>query len=489
MITINQKCNQLGTILGLFCHACHTPEKVVEALTWMGITISVNGINNTITLLSQSAVKHVHELGQTLLAGYAYDNFDIDLKSTVPTAEKSATSLVHLTSGLLFPLPPEITLEDMRCSAKLWEKSRLNPDFTIPMQDCFAEPSWKQLYFIHQHALQPNDAGLTPRHRFNTWMYLTDLCTHGPAYFHKFLPEISAVEPIEQIPLHKTQTVPVYAMEYVNSTVAGNISSIEGLLAQAGLEDPTSSDVLDFRTESDILDHFVILFHGDLGTGERILAAQNHRSVEDTPRQRLQHTIFVLGLLHLKMACADAVWRIFIKSKSAREDQTSLMEDIGILRPHETGIISSKPGFCRMHEIIQHAGLCRRLDCWRVEMARRGPAQTLEDYAKTKPSLSELWLVANHLALNYTATEHLRDIRRQPINECDQQYENALLLNRYFLLYEELSYSMNLGDIGRVESCFQPWLLLFKATGKHKYAKEMIRHISNVHLNYSPGLR
>lgn len=33
-----------------------------------------------------------------------------------------------------------------------------------------------------------------------------------------------------------------------------------------------------------------------------------------------------------------------------------------------------------------------------------------------------------------------------------RQFENALLLNKYFLLYEELSYAMNSGDIGRIET-------------------------------------
>ncbi|KIJ07101.1 hypothetical protein PAXINDRAFT_35747, partial [Paxillus involutus ATCC 200175] len=58
----------------------------------------------------------------SLLASYAYDNFDVDLKSQVPTAEKSNDSLKHLTSGLLFPLVHGITVDDLKCPEELWKK-------------------------------------------------------------------------------------------------------------------------------------------------------------------------------------------------------------------------------------------------------------------------------------------------------------------------------------------------------------------------------
>ncbi|KIJ06726.1 hypothetical protein PAXINDRAFT_91576, partial [Paxillus involutus ATCC 200175] len=73
--------------------------------------------------------------------------------------------------------------------------------------------------------------------------------------------------------------------------------------------------------------------------------------------------------------------------------------------------------------------------------------------------------------------------------QCDQQFENGLLLNKYMLLYEELSYAMNHGDIGRLETCIITWILMFKATGKHKYTAHMTEFLCNVHFTYPPGLR
>ncbi|KAI6037302.1 hypothetical protein BKA83DRAFT_4042727, partial [Pisolithus microcarpus] len=65
-------------------------------------------------------------LGQSLLASYAYNNFDVDLKTLALTVEKSNDSLKHLTSGLLFPLVHGVTLNDLKCSEELWRKSALN---------------------------------------------------------------------------------------------------------------------------------------------------------------------------------------------------------------------------------------------------------------------------------------------------------------------------------------------------------------------------
>ncbi|KAI0340732.1 hypothetical protein BDW22DRAFT_1446956, partial [Trametopsis cervina] len=234
----------------------------------------------------------------------------------------------------------------------------------------------------------------------------------------------------------------------------------------------------------------VVLFHGDLGTGEKIESAIERRCLEDSPWLRLQFVVFVLGLFYLKMACVDALWRVFIQPMEARHDDTCLMKDISILRPQETGVIGSKPGFRRMHRVVQHAGICQRLECWRVEVNKRNENHsTLKKFADSKPTLTQLKEFANYLALNYTGRQTvLRKMRNQPVAARDQQYENTLIFQEYSLLYEEITYAMNHCDIGRVETCFIPWICIFKASRKHKYAKHLIKYLTKVHFEFPPGL-
>ena len=203
MQSINRKSNALQSILGLFLQSVHTPQKVVDTLTRVGISISTDMINAAVRSLSIESQASLRKLGQSLLASYAYDNFNIDLKSHTLIAEKSTDSLKHLTSGLLFPLMHGITPDDLKCSKMLWEKSVLNPD----VEECRLPPkrTYKDLANIHS---EPGTVPcLTRQRQFSSWVFLTTLCTHGPEYFRQFKSLIQEPEVLEQIPLTKTPII------------------------------------------------------------------------------------------------------------------------------------------------------------------------------------------------------------------------------------------------------------------------------------------
>ncbi|KAG1779313.1 hypothetical protein EV702DRAFT_1178476 [Suillus placidus] len=410
----------------MFLQSMHTPQKVIETLERMGISVSVNAIH------------------ASLLATYAYDNFDVDLKTHEHKIENSTEYLKHLTSGLMFPLQHNISKEDLRCSEELWKMSPFNTRAELP-----PKKGWVDLLVLHVNT--PDDA-------------------------------------IEAIPITKMPIIATSAMDISNSTVIGNIQSIVNLLEQGRIRGPAVVDDPDMPDISE----YVVLFHGDLGTGERLQSAQQRQSIENTLWNRLQHVIFIPGLFHLKMAATDTIWRIFLQPNAAQLDETSLMRDIGILRPKETGHYGSKPGFRHMHELIMHDGICRRLDCWRVEVqaGKHDPKWTsLEEFAASKPTLKDIEAIARTLARDYVAGHQLQRMRCIPAAQRDVQYENGLLLNRYVLIYEELSYAMNTGDIRWVETCLVTWIPMFKATGKHKYANIMTDFLCKVHFVYPEGLK
>ncbi|KAG2093559.1 hypothetical protein BD769DRAFT_1678897 [Suillus cothurnatus] len=113
------------------------------------------------------------------------------------------------------------------------------------------------------------------------------------------------------------------------------------------------------------------------------------------------------------MASADAIWRTFLQPISARDDNSALMWDVGILRPKETGIYGSKPGFCRMHQLITYNGICRRLDCWRVAAKKHNSVHLdLDAFAVSEPSFDDLKTMADQLACNYIANHGLQRTRK-----------------------------------------------------------------------------
>jgi len=269
----NQKANALQCILAFFLQSTHTPYKVIDVLARLGISISTDAINSAIRSLSVESQNMLQHLGQSRLASYAYDNFDVDLKTHVPTVEKSNDSLKHLTSGLLFPLVHGVTQEHLRCSEELWKRSLLNPH--VNEHQLPPKRTWRDLV-VKLHHENLSDASALSRHdEFNAQMFLRDLCTYGPEYFHQFRTAIVDPDPIEQIPLVKTPILAARAMDVNNSTVSGNIQAIIELLQQGGITDPS-----DECTDSPDISQYVILVHGDLGTGEQIQAVQLRRSIQ-----------------------------------------------------------------------------------------------------------------------------------------------------------------------------------------------------------------
>jgi hypothetical protein len=475
MRSSNQKANTFATILGLFLHSCCASQKVVNALARMGLSISQTSIHSAINSLSANMLNTLKGLGKTRCVALAYDNFDIDLKILVPVVEKAGETLKHLTSGLAFPLQHGVQEGDLCYSDYLWDKSELNPKNIGVATD---KKTYHDLLLLFR---EPDD-DTNSHDEFDAWIFLRDLVENieGLGYLQN---EIGQPNVIEQIPVAKTDIYPAYAMDVNNSTVSGNIQAIESLMEQVGYGSPDDDDAIDISKH-------VVLIHGDLGTGERISSIQKRRSIEDTPWQRFQYIMFCPGYFHVKMAAIDALWRILIKPAFGRLDETCIMKDIGIIRPRETGTISSKCKFRQMHQVTQHVGAARRLDCWWVAIQRKYPQYaSLEDFAASKPTLAELKVMAKDLAQECVADFNILSERSKPASERDEQFENAKLVQQYLLRYEELTHSMNVGDIGRLERTLLAWILLFKATGKHKYATAMEEHLVETHFECPAPLR
>lgn len=466
----NQQCNLIPAVVGIFLHACNAPERVVDVLWRMNTSMSIASINNAINSLSVESAINIKEAGQTLLYSYVLDNFDIQLKHKTTTVEQSTDTLFHLISASLIKLV-HATKSDLKFSPELWEKSRFN-DRRKTTED---SRSIYDLFLLHPD--HEDSTGLDRKERFNAWRFMMDICTHGPPYFHQFRSALIDPEAVEMIPPVKTVQVPAKAMHLSNASVDGNIRAATELLHQGGIQETQE---------------YVILFHGDLGTVERLRTAKIYRSIESTPFQRLQYLITLPGVFHTEMACADALYRMFLGPKAGHKDETSFNNYVEVLYPTDSSRIANNKGsFQQLSNCIVQTGISDRLECWRAYIQSKNlDCDTLDKYAQTAPTLSELLSISRVLAQQYNSLSLFHDSQRKiPMDHRDQQYENTIARINYFLLYEETIYSIRHGDIGRLEICLRTWLPVFKGTGKHKYASMILDFMLDVHFLFPAPLK
>ena len=488
--TRNRKCNGFQAAVGIFLHSTHTPDRVISTLHHAGISISQTSIARAVKSMSAKMVQRLATLGMTIL--WAYDNFDVLIKPLTTVVEKNIDPLKHLTSALVFPFQHGITAEDLQVSDELWESDSFNDKSSTSVKvtkwDMWDRicPRYSELLFDGMEGTRVgcDSEGGDHHTEFRVWLFLRDLIEHGPDYFgqfrHELLPPTAIGDPI---PVAKTEIFPLQSLDISNSTVEGNIDTIERLLDQTGLscyEPPTPTISLD---------HQILLFHGDLGTGDRINSAKLRRSIESTPRDRLQYVVFVMGLFHTKMACAETIWRTFLKDSKARSDVTGFYSDFKLLRPRDSSALSVTFKFRPTHDAIRNIGICRRLDCIRV-LAEEGGYSGLQGFADSKPKWPDILTFARKVVKRFVPSwPELQDMDKNEPEERDGQLENSLVFNVYSTLYEEMSYAMDHGDIGRVEMCLIAWAPLFEAAGKNKYSHHTIRLVYDLNNVFPISMR
>lgn len=310
----DQRCNALQSVTGIFLHSCGAPEKLIKVLSRMGISVALSSIHRSIKSMSEHSEDNVKSVGKSLLTSYAFDNLDFKLPGGIPTIESPNDGLVHITTGTLLRLDHGVTLGDLRCSKELWDRSELNPLASDPRR-FNPRATMRFLTTLHKEPDYPVGS-LSRRGRFRAWFVAHTLLKHGPESLSHLSSQLPDPEFIDAIPVQKLRQQPLRAMDISVSSISGNLEAIKGLYMQGGVGDPREDPSALNESIIDISE-YVTLIHGDLGTYEKVLSATRRRKQERTPYNRLQSVCFVLGLFHLKMASADAVWRILVMPDGA----------------------------------------------------------------------------------------------------------------------------------------------------------------------------
>ena len=475
----NKNFNAFQSIIGFFCDSKRTPEIIYEMLAHMGVSASLGGTRNMV----KSLCKHTNTWLKTLPpCNMIYDNFDMDFKVAQPVAGHQGTHM-SATAATFAPYA-SATPDDLRFTKELHKTSIFNKDLhpddpriykptafdLLPQREPAGTSEDESMSSVDSDADPLNSLG-----KSFAWHMRSILVEREPR-FEKYRHHCGAPDVVDALPIQKTVQFPANAINADEGQNDGNWEVLKSLLDQVSDHSSTQYPVLT-STKTSTADRFLedslVLVHGDLATKERIDTLCKMRTIEHTAKNRLDWVLFVPGMFHLKMACADA---------------TGFFEYIRHLRPRETGKFTSSPGFRRMHDAIHHTTWADILDCWRTEAQLLGFA-SLDKFADSDPEWDVIERISHKMIRTYLPGPNFQDIREGPDSERNIQFENQVLRKQHSLMYLEFSHAMNHGDVGRILRLFPYWIAIFTATGKHKYAAHMTKFKTDLNHVYPPRLR
>ncbi|KAH9169084.1 hypothetical protein EDB89DRAFT_1854912, partial [Lactarius sanguifluus] len=114
----NKNCDHLQSVMGIFVHSANVPQRVIEVLAHVGLSISIKSIQRAVKSMSNDSAHRIKESLRTLKVAIAYDNFDINFKTSEPTLTHQS-SFVSATSATAIPLACVEDIEVLRCSEEL----------------------------------------------------------------------------------------------------------------------------------------------------------------------------------------------------------------------------------------------------------------------------------------------------------------------------------------------------------------------------------
>ncbi|KAJ3562338.1 hypothetical protein NP233_g9638 [Leucocoprinus birnbaumii] len=439
----NKNCNYFQSILGVFYLAVLVPKKVIEMLAHAGLSVSLTSINKIITALSAEATRKLHNSVRTLTMALAYDNFNMAFQVVEPTVEHHST-FISATSATAVPIYGLVNKEDLRCLWQLWSRDPNNPEAIDPV---IIDLGHLDSFHSSDTCCAPGEK-LSPYMKQIAWHIWAILIRHGPSVFSKYTSQLGEPVPINRILLHKTEQVPCQAMKIKESTQDGNIQVLENLLAQGGLGKP-GNDGFMLKALVDLTE-WILLVHGDLMTKEHIDSIKATRKIEDTPRRRFQYVVFIPGLFHYLIACADVIWNTWVQPMATCEDPNSLVHHVNTLRSGDTKKFVSKPGFQMIHQVIQHDIWASMLDCWRlVAHSQNNEWMSLEAFGNSEPAWDVIVELSEEIASKYVASPtRISELGDELPEDRDKIFKHQILRNRDELDYLELHDAMSMGDIG-----------------------------------------
>ena len=352
------QCNAMQCKNAFYLASSRASKSVQEWAAHAGLSVSPKSIKNIQNSLVKTQRSQNMELGHTRVLNLAYDNCDFRFGVGQPTDLNEHTFESITTSVFLNP-NSQVLPEHLEYTEMVWAHHHNNPDATSPypeMASCNVVPTSTAIQNLMKHC---------------QW--------HIKAVFmEEYLPgmQLNLGQPpsIFKLSPEKMMYSTAKAVYAKASTIDGNIEALMSLLEQSG--------IIDVGT----YEKYMILVHGDLGLLEKIETILRSRSIEEDILECMHYLLPIPGLFHVRMACVDAINRIYASGQDLCDDPNGLYRKLTHLFPNDiTKLNKSIPPFRMMNDGMKFITDATILDAWRENVG-----EELKDYVESKPAWEDL---------------------------------------------------------------------------------------------------
>ena len=130
----------------------------------------------------------------------------------------------------------------------------------------------------------------------------------------------------------------------------------------------------------------------------------------------LQGLINILGIFHIRMACVDAIWQIYISLKDQQQNEGGIFDLFKLLWPKEMAKVARNPGYRMLIDGIQHLIKSNVIICWEDAVGMMDLQQWLSD---EKPLWENICSLVTMIHRKYVAGADFEDMREMVDSERD----------------------------------------------------------------------
>ena len=327
---------------------------------------------------------------------------------------------------------------------------------------------------------------------------------HSCDAFARFRDQVDACLPgtDDQMPLRRTEVHPLPAMNIDESSTTGNSEVMDAIFKE--LEYPVGT------TKFTGITH---LTFGDQLSISRLRTLIANRAGHETLSDSYANIVFGPGFFHHQMAVVHGIMETHWGDPSAGFHNPASLSFFNTVLDRKPIVLTSLPPYRVCRDLIFTSLSASALHCLQLVTG----CDTLEDYASTV-TFDKLQSDVSQVFKKYADPATVRTLRRaregeidrrereaatrdplpegppfdplaMPLKVGDMVFENASLFLRDALILREFTDAIKGGYSGRIIRTLKILALLYRGSGRTKYAHEVLHLVHNLTHVWPAGLR